>query len=549
MKSRLVFFLSFLALNAVAQVKNNPNRTDQFEGDSALLEQGFPVTPFGDTLFYIYEGIGPMKAQTRAAAITTRIEVLDSKEIFQEDSFRIERYESNEYVVYGDIPILTITDTDAKREGITQLDLAQKRLEQIMESTREYQEEFSFQTLIKKILLLGLLFLVIGVLVYGVNRLFRITYALIEKRLLSRHQGIKIGKATISNARHLSGLLISVAKWLKVFVIILLIYLSLPVIINLVPASKGITDTLLEYTLTPLKDSFYGVLDFIPNLFTIAAIVLIFSLFIRLFKIVATQISEGSIVIPGFYPDWAMSTYNIIQFFLYAFMIVVIFPYLPGSGSPVFQGVSVFLGLLFSFGSAGSISNIISGIVITYMRAFQLGDRIRVGDVEGDVMEKSMLVTRIKTIKEEEFSVPNSTLMNGTVKNYSKLARTGGLIIHTSVTIGYDAPWREIYKALLIAADKTEMILKDPKPFVLQVALNDFYVEYQINGYINDAQKMIEIYSGLRENIQDSFNDAGIEIMSSHYMNLRDGNKVTIPENYLPGDYQRPGFKIGESAK
>jgi len=536
------FLLIFLTLSLDA--KNNSDSSSRYNLDSASIEAGYPVAPYGDTLFFLYENVGPMSAKTRAGMVTKRIEVLDESGFFESDSFHVERYESNEYVVYGDIPILTVTDADAKRENMSQLDLAQKRLEEIQAATTDYHEEFSFRSLIKRMLLLALLLAVITALVYGVNRLFRFVYSFIEHRLSQKISGIKIGKATLSSSQQLTALIVRAAKWLKVILILLVVYLSLPAIIFLVPASKGITDTLLDYTLTPLKHFLNGFIDFIPNLFTIAIVVILFTVFIRIFKVIAEQIKEGTIVIPGFYPDWAMSTFSIVRFLLYAFMLVVIFPYLPGSSTPIFQGVSVFLGLLVSLGSAGSISNIISGIVITYMRSFQLGDRIRVGDVEGDVIEKSMLVTRIKTVKEEEVTIPNSTMMSGNVKNYSKLARERGLIIYTSVTIGYDAPWRDVHQALLNAANKTETILKEPKPFVLQMALNDFYVEYQINGYIHDAQKMMDIYSELRQNIQDSFNEAGIEIMSSHYTNIRDGNKTTIPENYLPKDYLKPGFKI-----
>jgi small-conductance mechanosensitive channel len=234
------------------------------------------------------------------------------------------------------------------------------------------------------------------------------------------------------------------AQWIKVIVIVIIIiiviYVSLPLIIYLIPSSKHFTDKLLDYTLTPLTHFIQNFINYIPNLFTNAVIVLRFTLLIRLFRFPAEEIGRSPIIISGFYGDWAMPTFNIIRFVLYAFMFIIIFPYLPGSSSSVFRGVSVFLGLPVSLGSAGSISNIIAGIVITYMRSFDLGDRIRIGDVEGDVVEKSMLVTRIRTIKNEEISVPNNTLMNGNVINFSRMARDNKLIIYTSVTIGYDAP-------------------------------------------------------------------------------------------------------------
>jgi len=442
---------------------------------------------------------------------------------------------------------MSVTDADARHENLSRNELAKSRLASIKSVTEKYRAEFSWRNLVRKTLLLLALLVFLSLIIWGVNRLFRWFYSLIDIRIAPRLKGKKIGTAVLSNADNTSKLLIQIARWSKVIILIAVVYVSLPLIIYLIPSSKALTDTLLNYTLTPLLNFFKSFLNYIPNLFTIAIIIVLFQLFVRLFKFIAEEIHKGSIEINGFYPDWALPTFSIIRFVLYAFMFIIIFPYLPGSSSPVFQGVSVFLGLLVSLGSAGSISNIIAGIVITYMRSFDVADFIRVGEVQGTVVEKSMLVTRIRTIKNEEITIPNVTLMSGNVMNFSKLAREYKLIIHTSVTIGYDAPWREVHQTLLTAAKKTIAIQKDPAPFVLQRALNDFYVEYEINGYIHEPTAMAQIYSELHSNIQDSFNEAGLEIMSSHYSSIRDGNKITIPENYLPKDYEKPGFKIEEA--
>jgi small-conductance mechanosensitive channel len=225
-------------------------------------------------------------------------------------------------------------------------------------------------------------------------------------------------------------------------------------------------------------------------------------------------------------------------------MLVVIFPYLPGSDSPVFQGISVFLGFLFTFGSAGSLSNIIAGLVLTYMRLFKIGDRVKIGEVTGDVIEKSLLVTRIRTIKNEIISIPNSTVMSSHTINYCSDAVEKGLILHTTITIGYDVPWKQVHQALLDAADRTDMVLKDPQPFVLQTSLEDFYVAYQINAYTREPNKQAVMYSQLHQNIQDCCNESGIEILSPHYRAARDGNMSTIPANYLDKDYQVPRFNV-----
>ncbi len=248
--------------------------------------------------------------------------------------------------------------------------------------------------------------------------------------------------------------------------------------------------------------------------------------------------------LPGFYADWANPTYQIIKVLIIAFMLVVIFPYLPGSDSPIFKGVSVFLGFLFTFGSAGSLSNIISGLVLTYMRLFKIGDRVKIADVTGDVIEKSLLVTRIRTTKNEIISIPNSTIMNSPTINYSSDAQDKGLIMYTTVTIGYDVPWRDMHQALTDAALRCELVLKEPAPFVLQTSLDDFYVSYQVNLYTREANRQAFIYSELHKHIQDVCNERGIEIMSPHYRSERDGNMSTIPASYLPKEYKAPGFNL-----
>jgi small-conductance mechanosensitive channel len=215
-------------------------------------------------------------------------------------------------------------------------------------------------------------------------------------------------------------------------------------------------------------------------------------------------------------------------------MFVVMFPYLPGSDSAVFKGVSVFLGVLLSLGSSSMISNIMAGLVVTYMRPYKVGDRIKIDDIVGTVVEKSLMITRIKTIKNEDVTIPNSKVLTGYSVNYTSHTEEEGLIIHTTVTIGYDAPWRTVHELLISAAMKTDEVVQDPKPFVLQTSLDDFYISYQINAYIKNANGILKIKSDLHQNIQDEFNRAGVEIMSPHYRAERDGNAVTIPEKWEP---------------
>jgi small-conductance mechanosensitive channel len=186
----------------------------------------------------------------------------------------------------------------------------------------------------------------------------------------------------------------------------------------------------------------------------------------------------------------------------------------------------------------------VAGIVLTYMRPYKIGDRIKVGDVTGDVVEKNLLVTRLRTIKNEDITIPNATILSGHTVNYTTMAKTTGLILNTTVTIGYDVPWQTVHHLLISAAEASEGISAEPKPFVLQTELNDFNVSYQLNAYTALSNQMAVIYSRLHQNIQDKFNEAGVEIMSPHYTSLRDGNHIQIPENYVPEGYNKPGFKV-----
>lgn len=302
------------------------------------------------------------------------------------------------------------------------------------------------------------------------------------------------------------------------------------------PQTKELAYKIAYYIWNPVKSILVGILDYIPNLFTIIVICLAIKYIIRGIRYLATEIDAGRLKINGFYADWAMPTYHIVRFLLYAFMIAMIYPYLPGANSGVFQGVSVFVGLIVSLGSSTVIGNIIAGFVITYMRAFKQGDRIKLNDTVGNVIEKTAFVTRLRTIKNEIVTIPNSFIMSSQTVNYSSSARSYGLIIHSEVTIGYDTPWRQVHQLLIDAAKATSGVMPEPTPFVLETSLSDFYPVYQINAYIQDADKMTSIYSDLHQNIQDYFDKAGVEILSPHYTAFRNGNASTIPKEKPAAD-------------
>lgn len=506
---------------------------------------GFPVKGFfNDTLFVIYSKIGSFSAQERAIAISKRINELKENIAFDKKSLSIDKAESSIDIVQNDKIIVSITENDAIWNGTSKQKLADEYKKIITDSVLKYKSETSLVTLLKEIGLALVVILILVLLIIYLKKLFRWTAKKIEEQEGKLIQGIKLKNYVLFDAKREINVLLSINTLLKWLFIAISIYIVLPILFNIFPWTQDFSKTLFGYILNPLKKMASSLWHYLPNLITIIVIVTVFRYIIKGIRFLKDEIKDGNLQLSGFYPDWANPTYQILKVILYAFMFVLIFPYLPGSDSPVFQGVSVFLGFLFTFGSAGSLSNVIAGLVLTYMRLFKIGDRVKIGDVVGDVIEKSLLVTRVKTIKNEIISIPNSTVMSSHTINYSSETDSVGLILHSTVTIGYDVPWKKMHQALLEAADRTSLLLKDPKPFVLQTSLDDFYVSYQINAYTKEANKQAAIYSELHQNIQDSCNEVGIEILSPHYRAARDGNTTTIPENYLSKDYKAPSFNV-----
>lgn len=505
----------------------------------------YPVLGFfEDTLFNIFSKSGSFTAQDRAAAIMSRIKGLKDIWRFNTDSIQIVPSDVSTDLVYKDVIIISISDDDALWENSSRNVLAANYRKIIGAEVTKYKTETSFSRLAKEI---GLALLVIVIFIFIIKylgKLFRWTAVKIvnqEDRLI---KGIKIRNYTLVDAGHEVRVFLNLNRLFKWLFIILTVYLALPILFGIFPWTKDFADVMFGYILTPLRKIAKAFWDFLPNLITIIIIVIVFRYVFKLLKYLKNEIKSGILTIPGFFTDWADPTYQIVRVLVFAFMVIVIYPYLPGSGSPVFQGVTVFLGFLFTFGSAGSLSNVISGLILTYMRLFKIGDRVKIGDVMGDVIEKSLLVTRIRSIKNEIISIPNSSVMSSHTVNYSSDAPARGLIINTTLTIGYDVPWKDMYAALIEAALRTEHVLQDPKPFVLQTGLQDFYVSYQINAYIRESNLQADIYSHLYENILDVCNEKNIEIMSPHYFAARDGNATTVPESYLPKDYDAPAFKV-----
>jgi small-conductance mechanosensitive channel len=543
LKIFLVFLLAVMIRPAFGSVADTVKRLTA-NPEMSPEAVGAPVVPFQDTLFYIYTGIGPATPADRAKMVAEKIRKVYRSEYLVADSMQIHEAGNITLITYRETVIIAVTDEEAEVAGKTRRILAMHYESLIIEAIAA---EIDHNSLRNEFIRAGI---VLAILAGVVLLLFLLSWLFRRLRgYLTRHREritrrFYIGQYELVSENRALAFILWVTTVIKYFIFLVIIYTSLPFIFLVFPVTKGWAHELVSWVVRPVNGILHSVVGFLPNLITIIVIVIVFVYLNRLIRYFAQEIEAEKLVLPHFHADWAKPTYNIIRVFTFAFMFVVIFPYLPGSGSPVFQGVTVFLGVLISFGSSSAINNLISGIVITYMRPYKVGDRIRIGDSVGDVIEKNLLVTRIRTIKNEDITIPNSQVMSGHTLNFSSEAQTIGLILHTSVTIGYDSPWRKIHELLIAAAEATEGLKKKPKPFVLQRSLDDFYIAYEINAFCDRPNEQVQIYSDLHQNIQDKFNEAGMEIMSPHYAAVRDGNTIAIPEENRSDGYEPPAFRI-----
>ena len=494
---------------------------------------GVPVVVEGDTLYYLFAKRGGHTPQQRAEMNAAAITELGKRFNLQPDSVYTESSDIVTDLMYGNKVLASFIDQDGLWEGCSRDQLAAAKRKVIVDKLKVMKDKHSLWQLGKRILYFILV-------IIGQYLLFKLTTWLFNKLKVriqrlkdTKLKPISIQEYELLDTQKQVNLLVFLANLLRYAVMLLQLILTVPLLFSIFPQTKDLAYKLFSYIWDPIKSIFLGIVEYVPNLFTIFVIWLAVKYLVRLVHYLASEIQSERLKIGGFYADWAMPTFHIVRFLLYAFMIAMIYPYLPGSKSGVFQGISVFVGLIVSLGSSTVIGNIIAGLVITYMRPFKLGDRIKLNDTTGNVIEKTPLVTRIRTPKNEVVTIPNSFIMSSHTVNFSQSARDYGLIIHSEVSVGYDIPWRKTHQLLVEAALNTPGVVDDPRPFVLETSLQDYYPVYQVNAYIKDANQLAQVYSDLHQNIQDRFNEEGIEIMSPHYIATRDGSETTIPKDDL----------------
>lgn len=507
---------------------------------------GFPVVLNGEPLFYVRRGIeGVTSAAERAAIITQRVGAIAASSDLDPTAIRAEIEENQSVVRAGDTVLFTVREVDADTYSQSHPELATEAVERIQQGIIDYREQRSIRRIVTNIAITIIstivLFLVLRGILFGSSKLL----ADLRQRRNADTLAIQIQSVQILGSGATSYLLEGLVRLLRLGLTLLALYLYVPFVLSQFPATESFGDSLLQdmaFRLSLLAQSFVA---YLPELAMLGVVAVVTYYVIEFARQVIMELGRPD-VYPWFYPEWIQPTNRLATLLIAAIALVMAGPYLPGFGSPAFQGISIFLGALLTLGSSSAVANALSGIILIYTRAFQLGDFIRIDDIVGEVQDKSLFVTRVLTPKQETVTIPNASVLNSNVTNYSAVCRESHkfLLLYTTITLGYDLPWRKVHEVLIEAAKATPDITATPAPFVLQTALNDFNVSYQLNAYTAFPQKMPAIYSHLHQNIQDFCNAADIEILSPTFSALRDGNHSTLPPDYLPADYVAPSFVV-----
>lgn len=503
-------------LNNFDEENNIRNQQLKIKVDSIKKNtKRYAVAPFQDTIFYIYNKLGSSLAKDRAQNVVVRIQNLYEDDFVKVDSFKIENNEISSDIVYKDLIITSVTELDALLEGKNKEEVAKQYLQNIQHTITQEKENNSITKLLIRTGLIVLILIVFYLLILLINKMRAYSVQRILTERTQRIKDIKIKNYVLVTSVQKTRMFISIIGILRWGLIILMAVIVLPIIFSVFPFTQSWANNLIGLFTKPLKKAILAVWTYIPKLVTIFVILFIMHYAVKFIKYIFNEIDKGKLEMSGFHREFAMPTFTIVRFLLHAFTLVLIFPYLPGSNSDIFKGISVFIGVLFSLGSSSAISNIIAGLVITYMRPFRIGDRITIADKTGVVIEKSPLVTRLRTIKNEEITIPNSSILSGNTINYSTFSEQG-ICFQVEVSVGYEEPWERVHELLLAIPARVQRVKTNPAPFVLQKKLDDFYVLYELNAFISQSGEIELAKSEIHQLILNDFLAAGIEMNAPH---------------------------------
>ena len=491
-----------------------------------------PVIIDGRKLFRV-RGISSYPATRRASEVRQRIIDLAKDESFDPALLAVSNEDPVRSVILaGELELLNVFDEDALLENVQRELLVVVYRDVVEEAILQYRSDRSVNRLINNSLLAMAATAAFALLLWANGRLFRWLVKWSERDVRRSVQDLATKTYYLFHPRQLWAILAGLLRFLRLVAYLVLVYSYLNIVLGLYPWTRPVARMLFRFIVDPLESLWLGFIASIPDLIFLIIFWIVTTYLLKFLRAFFIAIERERIRLESFEAEWAMPTYKIVRFLVIAFAVVVAYPYIPGSGSLAFKGVTVFVGILLSLGSSSLIANLLAGLSMTYRGAFRVGDRIKVGETVGVVEELKVMITRVRTPKNEIVIIPNSNILNTDVVNYSQLAKTEGLLLHTSVGIGYDTPWRQVEGMLIEAANRTKGLNTEPQPFALQTSMGDFSVQYQINAYCNDVSDLQRIYSELHANIQDVFNEYGVQIMSPAYIADPEKPKLVPPDQW-----------------
>lgn len=522
-----------------------PNVWAQTPSPTPASPATVPVIFDGQELFQIPPS-SSLTAEERARLVVSRLEKIANNEeipilVTQRDG------KTQTSLRVGEQVVVTIFDEDADRLGKSRTELAQQYEKTITKALKDYRRSRSPERIIR-----GVIYAVLATVGWFIfyelmGFIFGRTVRKLEAKQEQDFPRLSLFNFDLFSPTKTKQLTLGILRRTHLLIGLVAFYFYLAFVFRQFVWTERFGISLISYVLETLLSVWQALVNYLPNLINIAVTLIIVYYTLQFLRFIANRMKSGELQIPGFYPDWIQPTFRLIAFFIIALAFMIVVPFLPGFQSPAFQGVSIFIGLVVSLGSTETVTNIVAGIILIYSRAFQIGNIVKIREVMGMVEEKSLLITRIRTPRNEVITLPNSMVLNSSITNFSTASQNSPdrpLFLNTTVTIGYDVVWQKVYQLLIEAARRTKGILPEPAPFVWQTALNDYTVSYNLNAATDQPQLIPFIYSELHQHIQDCFNEAGVEIMSPSFTAIRDGNHTTIPSEYLPKDYQAPGMRI-----
>ena len=500
-----------------------------------------PVIFNGNVLTEVI-GIRAYPATRRAGEIAEVLEAIAEDASIDPDSLTLVNLESRDDIVHGDTIIISTFDIDATYFGLNDRHiLSDTYMTRIREGIREYRLDRTPERIKANIITAAKRTLALVFLLVVLRWFFRWSDRLVEKIFKRRIKKLETKSMRVIQSEQIWRFVRAVMTLLKTILTLGLIYIFLNFVLKLFPQTRYPAQMLLDLVLDPLRSMGSGFIHYLPSLFFLIILFLVTRYLLRLLYGFFDAVNHQNLHFRNFEAEWAWPTYRIVRVIIFVFVLVIAYPYIPGASSDAFKGITLFFGVLLSLGSTSVISNIIAGYTMTYRRAFRIGDHIRIGETIGDVLDSRLLVTHIRSLKNEMVIIPNSTILNSEIINYSTLAKKKeGIILHTSVGIGYEVPWRQVEAMLIEAATRSRGLLQQPAPFVLQTALTDFAVTYELNAYCKDATNMAGLYSDLHRSIQDVFNEYDVQIMTPNYVADTPDQKLVPKEQWYTPPASKP---------